>query len=122
MPVKKTVQPRTSASGKTTTITKKHIIARTAKIVHQRASQIDAVVDGVFQSLREFMTEANPEVRIEIRDFGVFEVKKTKPKPKARNPRTGEIIYVPGRRKTHFKAGRLIKEVLHKPLSELEEK
>ncbi|NQT24276.1 HU family DNA-binding protein, partial [candidate division KSB1 bacterium] len=49
--------------------------------------------------------------------FGVFEVKKTKPKPKARNPKTGEIIYVPARRKTHFKAGKLLKEVLKQPLT-----
>lgn len=61
-------------------------------------------------------TEANPEVRIEIRDFGVFEVKKTKPKPKARNPRSGDIIYVPARRKTHFKAGKLLKDVLKVPI------
>jgi integration host factor subunit beta len=73
----------------------------------------------VFTALREFMEEANPEIRIEIRDFGVFEVKTTKPKPKARNPKTGEIIYVPARRKTHFKAGKLLKEVLKQPLSEI---
>jgi predicted secreted acid phosphatase len=45
-------------------------------------------------------------------------VKKTKPKPKARNPRTGEIIYVPARRKTHFKAGKLLKDVLKESLPE----
>ena len=62
------------------------------------------------------MAEANPEIRIEIRDFGVFEVKTTKAKPKARNPKTGEIVYVPPRRKTHFKPGKLLKEELKKPL------
>jgi len=102
------------------TITKKDVSKRTAKIVGEKIYLTEKVVDGVFQALREFMTEANPEVRIEIRDFGVFEVKKTKPKPKARNPKTGEIIYVPARRKTHFKAGKLLKETLKTPLSELE--
>ena len=103
------------------TITKKDVSKRTAKIVGEKIYLTEKVVDGVFQALREFMTEANPEVRIEIRDFGVFEVKKTKPKPKARNPKTGEIIYVPARRKTHFKAGKLLKETLKTPLSELED-
>lgn len=98
------------------TITKKDVAKRTAKIVSEKIYLTEKVVDGVFQALREFMSEANPEVRIEIRDFGVFEVKKTKPKPKARNPKTGEIIYVPARRKTHFKAGKLLKEVLKQPL------
>ena len=101
------------------TITKKDVSKRTARIVGEKIYLTERIVDGVFQALREFMSEANPEVRIEIRDFGVFEVKKTKPKPKARNPKTGDIIYVPARRKTHFKAGKLLKEVLKKPLDEL---
>lgn len=101
------------------TITKKDVAKRTAKIVNEKIYLTEKVVDGVFTALREFMEQANPEIRIEIRDFGVFEVKTTKPKPKARNPKTGEIIYVPARRKTHFKAGKLLKEVLKQPLTDL---
>lgn len=66
------------------------------------------------------MIEADPERRIELRDFGVFEVKKTKAKPKARNPRTNETVFIPSRRKTHFKPGKRIKEVLQTPLHELD--
>lgn len=102
-----------------TTITKKDVAKRTAKIIGEKIYLTEKIVDGVFTALREFMEEANPEVRIEVRDFGVFEVKTTKPKPKARNPKTGEIIYVPARRKTHFKAGKLLKEVLKQPLAEI---
>jgi len=102
--------------SKMMTITKKDVTKRTAKLVGERIYVAEKIVDGVFTALRQFMAEADPEVRIEIRDFGVFEVKKTKPKPKARNPKTGEIIYVPARRKTHFKAGKLLKEVLKQPL------
>jgi integration host factor subunit beta len=101
------------------TITKKDVAKRTAKIVDEKIYLTEKIVDGVFTALREFMEAANPEVRIEIRDFGVFEVKTTKPKPKARNPKTGEIIYVPARRKTHFKAGKLLKEVLKQPLTDI---
>ena len=56
------------------------------------------------------MAEADPEVRIEIRDFGIFEVKTKKVKPTARVPKTFEIVYVPPRRKTHFKPGKLLSE------------
>jgi integration host factor subunit beta len=98
------------------TITKKDVAKKTAKLCGERIYTTEKIVDGVFDALRQFMEEADPEIRIEIRDFGVFEVKKTRPKPKARNPKTGEIIYVPARRKTHFKAGKLLKEVLKKPL------
>jgi integration host factor subunit beta len=70
------------------------------------------IVDSLFDSLRELLMSADPTLRIEIRDFGVFEVKKTKPKPKARNLKTGEFVFVPGRRKMHFKPGKLLKTFL----------
>ena len=69
------------------------------------------MVDSLFNAMRDSLIEGN---RIEVRGFGVFQVKDTRPKPAARNPRTGEVIYVPARRKTHFKPGRLLKEALHK--------
>ena len=100
------------------TVTKKDVAKRTAQLLNEKIYTTERIVDGVFNSLRDIMANADGEVRIEIRDFGVFEVKKTKPKPKARNPRTGEIIYVPARKKTHFKAGKILKEVLKKPLEE----
>ena len=99
------------------TVTKKEVSKRVARMLGRKIYITEDYVNAVFQSLREILSEANPEVRIEIRDFGVFEVKQTKPKPKARNPRTGEIIYVPARRKTHFKPGKLLKDILKQPLS-----
>ena len=66
------------------------------------------------------MLEADPEVRIELRDFGVFEVKKTKAKPKARNPKTNETVFIPSRRKTHFKPSKRLKDVLQQPLTDLD--
>jgi integration host factor subunit beta len=70
------------------------------------------IVDSLFDSLRELLMSADPIIRIEIRDFGVFEVKKTRPKPKARNLKTGEFVFVPGRRKMHFKPGKILKTFL----------
>jgi nucleoid DNA-binding protein len=73
------------------------------------------IVDTLIESMRELITETKPFVRLEIRDFGIFEVKSTKPKPKARNLMTGEFVYVPGRRKILFRPGRLIKNFLKEP-------
>ncbi|MCB0265665.1 MAG: integration host factor subunit beta [Calditrichaeota bacterium] len=98
------------------TVTKKEVAKRVAKAMGQKIYVTEEYVNIVFQALREILAEADPEIRIEIRDFGVFEVKETKPKPKARNPRTGDIIYVPARRKTHFKPGKLLKEILKEPM------
>ena len=60
------------------TITKKDVSKRTAKLVGEKIYLTEKIVDGVFTTLREFMAEADPDIRIEIRDFGVFEVKTTK--------------------------------------------
>ena len=83
------------------------------KLIGKRLTQ-KLIVDSLFESLRDMLMEADPVARIEIREFGVFEIKKTKPKPKARNLKTGEFIFVPGRRKIHFKPGKLLKEYLKK--------
>jgi len=73
-----------------------------------------AMVDSLFTAMREALIEGN---RIEVRGFGVLETRDTKPKPAVRNPRTGEIVYVPARRKTHFKPGKELKKAMHQPPS-----
>jgi len=100
------------------TVTKKDLAKQTAKFMNENIYTTEKILDGVFNSLRDIIVEADGEIRIEIRDFGVFEVKKTKPKSRARNPRTGEIIQVPARKKVHFKAGKKLKDVLKKPLND----
>jgi len=97
------------------TTTKKHLTLAVAEMTGCKKSSAAQVVDSLFRAMRQSLIENN---RIEIRGFGVFEVKKTKPKPAARNPRTGEIIFVPARRKTHFKPGKVLKAALHQPLEE----
>ena len=83
------------------TIAKHDVTKRIAKLTGEKIYNTSKVTDALFKALRQFMMEADPEVRIEIRNFGVFEVKKTK--TKARNPKTGETILIPARRKTHCK-------------------
>jgi len=95
------------------TTTKKDLALFVSRDISCKKSLSARMVDSVFKAMRESLIRGD---RIEIRGFGVFQVKKTKPKPAARNPRTGEIIKVPARRKTHFKPGKLLKEELHKPL------
>lgn len=99
------------------TYTRKDIAKRVASSNNITLSLAQKWVDDVIESIRDIMTHADPELRIELRDFGVFEVKLTKSKPKARNPQTGQIIYVPARRKTHFKPGKVLKAFLSQPLN-----
>ena len=95
------------------TTTKKDLALRISEKLGVKKQLAYEVVDTLFKAMRESLIQGN---RIEIRGFGVLGVKDTKPKPAARNPRTGEIVYVPARKKSYFKAGILIKKALHQPL------
>ena len=97
------------------TITKKDLALLVSQSTGCKKNLAAKMVDSLFVAMRDSLIQGN---RIEIRGFGVFQVKDTRPKPAARNPRTGEIIYVPARRKTHFKPGRLLKEALHQTRDE----
>ncbi len=94
------------------TTTKRDLARQVAQDTGCKQSLAAKMVDSVFAAMRESLMDGE---RIEIRGFGVFEVRNTRPKPAARNPRTGEIIQVPARRKTHFKPGKILKEELRKP-------
>ncbi len=99
------------------TFIKKHVVERTAEKSHIETRDAARVVNAVFESIRELMLDGDPECRIEIRNFGVFEVKRTAAKPKARNPKKpDQVIYIPPRRKTLFRPGKVIKDVLKQPL------
>ena len=51
---------------------------------------------------------------VEIRSLGTFFVKEIKEKKQARNPKTGEIIYVPRRNQVRFRASKRLKELINK--------
>ena len=94
-----------------TTMTKWDIANRVARQVDEKLPLAEKAVSALFTILREVLAEADPEVRNEIRGFGVLEVKTTIAKPKARNPETGEIVYVAPRRKAHFKPGNCLRRI-----------
>ena len=98
------------------TYTKKDIADEFSRRQDQSVRKSIKDTETFFNILRDILIEDNPYTRIEIRNFGVLESKPTKAKPRARNPVTNEEIYVPARKKTRFKPGKLIKEYLRKPI------
>ena len=72
------------------------------------------MVDNFLETILDILKQPKDNIRIELRNFGIFEVKPTKAKPKARNPRTNEEIYVPPHRKISFKPGKNLKDELRK--------
>ncbi|HEX9952910.1 MAG TPA: HU family DNA-binding protein [Rubricoccaceae bacterium] len=101
------------------TLTKKDLARRVSERLGEPLYRSEPWVHATVEALRDLMAEADPEVRIELRDFGVFEVKKTRAKPKARNPKTNETVFIPARRKTHFKPSKKLRSSLQKPLEDL---
>ena len=67
---------------------------------------VQRTLDAIIQTL---VTES----RIELRNFGVFEVKRRAPR-KARNPRTGDKVFVPSKNVVTFKPGKEMEELVRK--------
>jgi integration host factor subunit beta len=51
--------------------------------------------------------------KVELRGFGTFFVKKIKEKHSARNPKTGELIYVPEKNKVRFRTSKKLKKLIN---------
>ena len=101
---------------KVRTFTKKDVAVEIADRLE--ATLVDSLTftDELFVVLRDMLTDDYEKVRIEIRNFGVFEIKPTKAKPKARNPQTNQEIFVPAHKKTHFKPCKILRQYLKQPL------
>ena len=76
-------------------------------------SQIQAIVDIMFDSISDSLAAHKP---VELRDFGRFSIKTIKAKYNARNPKTGEIIYVPEKKKVSFKMSKHLKQEINKKI------
>jgi nucleoid DNA-binding protein len=100
------------------TYTKKDIINRIKSNYNISIEESKTMLEIVLDSIKDFLLKPKKNYRIEIRDFGVFEVKPTKPRDKARNPKILQIFKVPARRKLSSKAGKSIKNELKKKLYE----
>jgi integration host factor subunit beta len=83
-------------------MTKRDIVKKIAEAVDVPLMKVAEIVQMLFDEITEILVE---EGVIELRNFGVFRVKKRKPRI-GRNPRTGESVMVPERRTVTFKPGR----------------
>ena len=101
------------------TVTKRDLTKSVAEGLGCTKLQAKEMVDCLFKEMLETLIAGD---RIEVRGFGVLTVKNTRPKPGARNPRTGEAIHIPARRKVHFKPGKELKEAMLEPLPPAESK
>ena len=83
-------------------MTKREIVRticdKTGRTQVQAKELVQLTIDGIVETLLE-------EGRVEIRGFGVFQIKTRKAR-KARNPRTGNKVLVPEKFVVSFKPGK----------------
>ena len=87
-------------------MTKKEIVKTISDACQLTQLQTKEIVQRTFDAIVETLVE---EKRIELRNFGVFEVKKRAAR-KARNPRTGDKVFVPEKYVVTFKPGKEMEE------------
>ena len=98
-------------------MTKKDIVRTISEEVGLTQQQTKEIVQKTFDAIIESLVR---ERRIELRNFGVFEVKPRAAR-KARNPRTGEQVEVPRKHVVTFKPGKHM-EAKVRDLDEAEER
>ena len=87
-------------------MTKKEIVKTISDEIGLTQLKTKEIVQKTFDAIVETLVEDH---RIELRNFGVFEVKRRAAR-KARNPRTGEKVFVPEKFVVTFKPGKEMEE------------
>jgi nucleoid DNA-binding protein len=88
------------------TVTKKEIVKQISDRIGLTQLKTKEIVQQTFDAIVDTLIEVG---RIELRNFGVFEVKQRKAR-KARNPRTGDKVDVPPKNVVTFKPGKEMEE------------
>ncbi|MBO62808.1 MAG: HU family DNA-binding protein [Candidatus Neomarinimicrobiota bacterium] len=86
-------------------MTKQNIVDTVSDATGLTKVETEAVMNGVMTTIIEALATNN---RVELRGFGTFGVKHRMPK-KARNPGTGEPIYLPERFVPTFKPSKMMR-------------
>lgn len=87
-------------------MTKKEIVKQISERIGLTQLKTKEIVQQTFDAIVDTLIEVG---RIELRNFGVFEVKRRKAR-KARNPRTGDKVDVPPKNVVTFKPGKEMEE------------
>ncbi|MHC5539188.1 HU family DNA-binding protein [Singulisphaera rosea] len=91
-------------------MTKKEIVRKISEDIGLTQLKTKDIVQRTLDAIIHTLVS---EGRIELRNFGVFEVKRRAPR-KARNPRTGDKVFVPSKNVVTFKPGKEMEELVRK--------
>ncbi|GMU92237.1 MAG: hypothetical protein AMXMBFR4_12950 [Candidatus Hydrogenedentota bacterium] len=92
-------------------MTKRELVIDVAEKLGYTQNQVSDVVQAMLDAIVASLADGQ---RLEIRNFGVFEVK-TRDARIGRNPRTGEEVPISQKRVATFKPGKALKEYVQDP-------
>jgi integration host factor subunit beta len=88
-------------------MTKSELIEKiTMKLGTLTHPKVEVAVNSILELMRESLGNGQ---RIEIREFGIFNIK-TQQARTVRNPKTGELLENEAKAKVHFKPGKGLKD------------
>jgi len=89
---------------------KSELIARLVELnPHLYQRDVERIVSTIFDEISMALARGD---RVELRGFGTFSVKQRQPRT-ARNPRTGQSVYVGEKHIPFFKTGKELRERLN---------
>ncbi len=94
-------------------MTKRELVIEVAERKGYTQNEVSEIVQATLDVISESLAKGK---RLEIRNFGVFEVKKRDAR-RGRNPRTGAEVPIPEKRVATFKPGKALKELVERGMS-----
>ena len=88
-------------------MTKAELVEEVSRVSDLTKKHSELIVDTVFQSIIDALNRGE---KIELRGFGVFQVKPRK-RGIGRNPRTGKEVRIPPGRTIRFKPGKDLQNI-----------
>lgn len=87
-------------------MTKRELVIQVASRLGRTQNEVGSIVQEMLDAVTQSLAEGH---RLEIRNFGVFEVRHRDARV-GRNPRTGESVPIAEKRVATFKPGKTLKE------------
>jgi integration host factor subunit beta len=87
-------------------LTKRDLVILVAKQLGVKQNEVSSIVQEMLDTITHSLVEGD---RVEVRNFGVFEVKRRDSRL-GRNPRTGEEVPIPEKKVASFRPGKALKE------------
>ncbi len=93
------------------TLTKNEIVRTLAEKYDEEIAQTRRIVQGTLDMILAALMKGN---KVELRNFGVFEVIERKGRL-ARNPRSRQEVFIPERKVVKFKPGKVMEDEITAP-------